>query len=75
MQRVVPPKIKFIYAGMPDSGHRLETAYARIFALARQNILLRKQSEGKKKAKKRLKNRVKSSVLTTKRHQGNVCVA
>lgn len=45
MRRAVPPKIKFVYLGLPESQKRLDLAYSRIFLIAKQNILERKRVE------------------------------
>ena len=68
MRWVIPPDIQFYYVDQPESKRRLETVYDRIFKIARENIANRSKQ-------KELKDRQKCSGLTTKRHQGNVCVA
>lgn len=43
MKRVAPVKIKFVYVDAPDNQKRLEMAYNRIFEIARQNLLKKRQ--------------------------------
>lgn len=68
MRRVIPPSIQFYYADAPESEEKLTTVYDFIFGKAREKLV-------QKTNKKELKYSNKSSYLTTKRHQGNVCVA
>ena len=49
MRRIMPMKIKFVPLEDPDGKKRLQTAYNRIFAIARQNILERRNKENQKK--------------------------
>ncbi len=46
MKRVLEPKITFTYLDAEDSEGHLKTAYTRLFAMARRNLLRRKHLLG-----------------------------
>ncbi len=50
----MPPNIRFIYTGKPESAERLKLVYDRIFTIARQNIIKKKlnQKGGEQKNEK-----------------------
>ena len=54
MRRVVAPKIKFFYVDALDSQKRLQIAYSRIFTIAKQNILKRKEAKNSEPIYKRV---------------------
>ncbi len=46
MKRVIEPKMTFTYLDAEDSEGHLKTAYTRLFAMARRNLLRRKHLLG-----------------------------
>lgn len=46
MKRVLEPKITFTYLDAENSEGHLKTAYSRLFAMARRNLLRRKLTLG-----------------------------
>lgn len=49
MKKVMPVILQFKYADAIDSEKHLQTAYNRIFMIAKQNIIERKKQQSKKK--------------------------
>lgn len=43
MKRVMPVKANWIYVDAPESQQRLQTAYDRIFILARQSLVKKRE--------------------------------
>lgn len=48
MKRIMPMKIRFVLVESPDSKKRLQTAYNRIFVVAKQNLVNKAQKRESK---------------------------
>jgi len=52
MKRIMPLTMQFIFLDLPESKQRLKTMYNRIFTIARQNLIAKRQSDTLKKEEK-----------------------
>lgn len=54
MKCVVPVKVNFVYLDKPESSSRLQIAYNRIFEIAKQNILRKRNTVVDKDSERKL---------------------